>query len=1048
MNGTGLMFPTFLLLHNYSLNYGDNSVVNSPRMRTDLTVCYGIFGCYTTTDPWTSARRPIALLPEPPEELDVSFVIFNGRNRSYPQYLNKFPSYLDLPDSISSTDINPRGMIYFITHGFLEKGATKWIEKMMNALLDMDADSTVIVIDWGKGSNPPYNQACANIRLVGNIVGHFIYTMMGQLGLQNLDNVHMIGHSLGSHLSGYTGTMLRDTYNLTLGRITGLDPAELAFTETDTRVRLDPGDAKFVDIVHSDATPFVPKIGLGLLEPIGHVDFYPNGGFNQPGCERNFWKDAGNHRFVSSVFQFFSCSHSRSYLYFTESIRHPMRVVSCDTYEGYNAGECFDCGARGSHCIEFGMNSVHGYRRLVRERQVSVSEYRPIELFFLTNSYAPFLTPNFRITIKIADGKESVEHGPEIGKIFLYIDGRDDKIYFNEVPTLFEPGQNYSKVITGRANSEPTAISIGWEYETNLLNPLTWRLLTSPRVYIEYVELQTLAQSRRVKMCQATHGPITNNELGVLAKTILWMANHEYNNSLINVIHNQTLSADSNKTSGEFSLAEDVRCYGVYGCFPITPPWIDEKRPVAYHPQSPATVDVRYPVFTKPNTDHPKFIDINDPASVRHLGINPKGRIYFITHGYIESGDRPWIRQMVNALIENDPDRTASCVVIDWRKASNPPYTQTCANIRLIGAITAHVIYLLYEELNMKNLDKVHLLGHSLGSHLCGYAGYHLQKDFGLKLGRITGLDPAEPLFSDTDPLVRLDRSDAKFVDVIHSDGSEWVSKGGLGMYQPIGHVDFYPNGGYNQPGCSDPMNKFIRKHDDSFFWGFQEFFGCNHLRCHQFLTDSILHRCPFVGIGCESYAQFLRGECFECDRDGHYCVEFGLKAQESYSRLIENGVIKDPNAPLSVYMITGAEPPYCRSHFRITMSVSDEEESLIHGGEIGKMSFELHGEGGVRSGKMDFSKDPVYFEPGGNYSAIMAGSHVAKLLKVMLTWEYRTNPLNPLTWRLLVVPRVYVQRIRIQLMEQRTSVVVCPLNDAPVRADQENEFKSEYCRS
>ena len=245
----------------------------------------------------------------------------------------------------------------------------------------------------------------------------------GQLGLQNLDNVHMIGHSLGSHLSGYTGTMLRDTYNLTLGRITGLDPAELAFTETDTRVRLDPGDAKFVDIVHSDATPFVPKIGLGLLEPIGHVDFYPNGGFNQPGCERNFWKDAGNHRFVSSVFQFFSCSHSRSYLYFTESIRHPMRVVSCDTYEGYNAGECFDCGARGSHCIEFGMNSVHGYRRLVRERQVSVSEYRPIELFFLTNSYAPFLTPNFRITIKIADGKESVEHGPEIGKIFLYIDG-------------------------------------------------------------------------------------------------------------------------------------------------------------------------------------------------------------------------------------------------------------------------------------------------------------------------------------------------------------------------------------------------------------------------------------------------------------------------------------------------------------------------------------------------------------------------------------------------------------------------------------------------
>ena len=43
--------------------------------------------------------------------------------------------------------------------------------------------------------------------------------------------------------------------------------------------------------------------------------------------------------------------------------------------------------------------------------------------------------------------------------------------------------------------------------------------------------------------------------------------------------------------------------------------------------------------------------------------------------------------------------------------------------------------------MRLKNLDKVHLIGHSLGAHLCGYAGYHLQRDFGLKPGRITALD-------------------------------------------------------------------------------------------------------------------------------------------------------------------------------------------------------------------------------------------------------------------------------------------------------------------
>ena len=37
-------------------------------------------------------------------------------------------------------------------------------------------------------------------------------------------------------------------------------------------------------------------------------------------------------------------------------------------------------------------------------------------------------------------------------------------------------------------------------------------------------------------------------------------------------------------------------------------------------------------------------------------------------------------------------------------------------------------------------------------------------------LARITGLDPAEPLFQDMPEFVRLDPSDAHFVDVIHTD--------------------------------------------------------------------------------------------------------------------------------------------------------------------------------------------------------------------------------------------------------------------------------------
>lgn len=36
------------------------------------------------------------------------------------------------------------------------------------------------------------------------------------------------------------------------------------------------------------------------------------------------------------------------------------------------------------------------------------------------------------------------------------------------------------------------------------------------------------------------------------------------------------------------------------------------------------------------------------------------------------------------------------------------------------------------------------------------------------------------------------------------------ITQGGLGMPNPVGHVDFYPNGGNTNPGCDKPMQHYI----------------------------------------------------------------------------------------------------------------------------------------------------------------------------------------------------------------------------------------------
>jgi len=223
-------------------------------------------------------------------------------------------------ESILASNFDANLPTKVLVHGFGDSGTTSWVIGVKNEFLKQ-GDYNVISVDWERlaGPSPWYGIAAANTRTVGARSGRFLKFLINEFGL-NIDDIHVIGFSLGGQLVAFIGQEL----NGTLPRITGLDPAGFLFHTNPADEKLSPDDARFVDVIHSAG------LWIGTDEQVGHVDFYPNGGTApQPGCEGN--DDLG-----------LGCSHARAPDFLEESINSQVgfRAVQCSSIEDYTAGLC------------------------------------------------------------------------------------------------------------------------------------------------------------------------------------------------------------------------------------------------------------------------------------------------------------------------------------------------------------------------------------------------------------------------------------------------------------------------------------------------------------------------------------------------------------------------------------------------------------------------------------------------------------------------------------------------------------------------------------
>lgn len=116
---------------------------------------------------------------------------------------------------------------------------------------------------------------------------------------------------------------------------------------------------------------------------------------------------------------------------------------------------------------------------------------------------------------------------------------------------------------------------------------------------------------------------------------------------------------------------------------------------------------------------------------------------YMIIHGFNSFGKVQWALDMKNKLL--NVDTQSNVFIVDWSEGVNTGFDYETAvyNLETYVVEVYKIIasFLANEYINAtKELLNLHCIGHSLGSHFCGFTSKIIQSQLSLKLKRITGL--------------------------------------------------------------------------------------------------------------------------------------------------------------------------------------------------------------------------------------------------------------------------------------------------------------------
>jgi len=163
-----------------------------------------------------------------------------------------------------------------MVHEWMTSPSDKYETALKNMIFDTGA-YTITVVDWSQSaSSSNYQQVIADSQTIAKEISLVVKNLLNNLNIQ-YKKFRCLGTGFGAQICGLAGNYRK------LGAIAAFDPIGPGFQQRIAGGRLNTNSAEMVRVYHTSAVSNYTTIGI--LESCGHVDYYINGGGNQPECQ-------------------------------------------------------------------------------------------------------------------------------------------------------------------------------------------------------------------------------------------------------------------------------------------------------------------------------------------------------------------------------------------------------------------------------------------------------------------------------------------------------------------------------------------------------------------------------------------------------------------------------------------------------------------------------------------------------------------------------------------------------------------------------------------